>query len=383
MTAATAPVRARATADIAAIVANAARRRTPLRIVGRGHWLDAGRPTGSAVPLALDELSGIIAYVPGDLTLTARAGTTLAEIAAATAEHGQWLALDPFGPPDGTLGATIATASAGPLAHAFGTPRDATLGIEAVTGTGAIIRAGGRVVKNVAGFDLTRLFTGAWGTLGVLTEITVRLRARPPVDETWAVSAPADGAALDALCAAIRGAPIAPLAVELLDARLAAAVALGDGDVLLIRLGGGEPSVCAQRAAVQALGAATPAPVTVWDALRAAEPPGAAVVRFSNLPTRVAECWRLARDITARSPHAWQHASIGRGIVRVVVPARDGDAVAALSRAATATAVAERLPPACWAAGAAPMPNVELARRVKHAFDPAGVLNPGILGLDR
>ena len=101
----------------------------------------------------------------GDLTLTARAGTTLANIARATAAEGQWLALDPHGSASGTLGATIATASAGPLAHAFGTPRDNVLGIEAVTGTGEIVRAGGRVVKNVAGFDLTRLFTGAWGTL--------------------------------------------------------------------------------------------------------------------------------------------------------------------------------------------------------------------------
>ncbi|HKV51240.1 MAG TPA: FAD-binding protein, partial [Gemmatimonadaceae bacterium] len=219
-------IRVRTTDDVAAAVTEAAVRRTPLRIVGRGHWLDAGPPARAATPLALDELSGIVAYTPGDLTLTARAGTTLAEIAAVTAEHGQWLALDPFGTDDGTIGATVATASSGPLAHAFGTPRDAVLGLEVVTGEGAIIRTGGRVVKNVAGFDLTRLFTGSWGTLGAITEVTVRLRAMPEGDETWAIAV-GDDDALDAVCRAARTAAIAPLAFEALDAALASRVGLG------------------------------------------------------------------------------------------------------------------------------------------------------------
>lgn len=388
MTAATAPLRPRTTADVAAIVADAAERHAPLRIVGRGHWLDAGGPPpDDTTPLAVDALSGIVAYTPGDLTLTARAATPLATIAAVTAEHGQWLALDPFGSPDGTLGATVATASAGPLAHTFGTPRDATLGIEAVTGTGAVIRSGGRVVKNVAGFDLTRLFTGAWGTLGVLTEITVRLRARPPVDETWAVAVPAGGAALDALCAATRAAPIAPLALELLDARLAADVGLGERDVLLVRLGGGPDAVSAQRTAVQTLGLTESVSTTVWDALRGIEPPGAAVARVSDLPARLADCWRLAGEVGGAAPIR-RHASVGRGVVRVIAAAGDAPAVAALIHAARAggdaggpTVIAERLPrtagPAPWS-----VPNAALARRVKQAFDPAGVLNPGLLGLD-
>src|SRR5215211_4142123 len=144
-------------------------RRTGLRVLGRGSWLDAGRPVSATESLATRDLSGITEYVPGDLTLTARAGTTLGEIRRATAAHGQWLALDPHGSDEGTLGATIATASAGPLATAFGTPRDLVLGVEFVTGDGVVARGGGRVVKNVAGFDLARLVTGAWGTLGVLT----------------------------------------------------------------------------------------------------------------------------------------------------------------------------------------------------------------------
>src|SRR5688572_27812167 len=170
---------------IAEQVGDAYESRRPLRIRGAGSWLDAGRPTRSADTLSLAAHRGIVEYVPGDLTLTARAGTPLGDIVAATREHGQWLPLDPWGGDDGTLGATVSTGTAGPHALAMGMPRDVVLGMEFVTGTGAVIRSGGRVVKNVAGFDLTRLLVGSWGTLGVITEVTVRLRARP--EETRSV----------------------------------------------------------------------------------------------------------------------------------------------------------------------------------------------------
>ena len=153
----------------------------------------------------LRELSGITEYVPGDLTLTARAGTTLGEIRDATAAHGQWLALDPYGADEGTIGATIATASAGPLSTFFGGPRDLVLGVEFVTGDGVVARGGGRVVKNVAGFDLTRLITGSWGTLGVVTEVTLRLHARPRGDETFALRRRATRTTSTASCALCGG----------------------------------------------------------------------------------------------------------------------------------------------------------------------------------
>src|SRR5215207_1849086 len=175
-------------------VLDAVQRGTPLRLAGRGTWLDAGRPVHATDTLSTRELSGITEYVPGDLTLTARAGTTLAEIRETTKANGQWLALDPPGSDEGTLGATIATGSAGALRTFFGAPRDLALGVEFVTGAAVVARGGGRVVKNVAGFDLTRLLTGSWGTLGVITEVTVRLHARPEADESMAVSVdPATG----------------------------------------------------------------------------------------------------------------------------------------------------------------------------------------------
>jgi glycolate oxidase FAD binding subunit len=168
----------RGDAEIAAAVHDAAASGTPIRIVGRGTWLDAGEPVSAAAHLVLADDSGLVAYAPDDLTVTTRAGTTLRELAECLDTRDQWVALDPEGGPDVTIGATVATCSYGPAAAIFGTVRDQVLGMTVVLGTGEVIRPGGRVVKNVAGFDVTRLMIGAWGTLGVITEVTLRVRPR-------------------------------------------------------------------------------------------------------------------------------------------------------------------------------------------------------------
>ena len=168
----------RGDAEIAGAVRDAATERTRLRIVGRGTWLDAGSPVTAEASLSIEEDAGIIEYVPDDLTVTARAGTTLGELAETLRAHDQWIALDPKGGPDVTIGATVATCSYGPAAAIFGTARDQVLGMTVVLGTGDVIRPGGHVVKNVAGFDLTRLMIGAWGTLGIITEVALRVRSR-------------------------------------------------------------------------------------------------------------------------------------------------------------------------------------------------------------
>lgn len=168
----------RGDAEIAAAVRDAAASGIPLRIVGAGSWLDAGHPVHARERLCVGDDTGIVAYAPGDLTVTVRCGTRLGELADALRSEQQWLPLDPAGGPDGTVGATVATCSYGPAAALFGTPRDQVLGLTVVTGRGDVIRPGGRVVKNVAGFDLTRLMIGAWGTLGVITEVTLRVRSR-------------------------------------------------------------------------------------------------------------------------------------------------------------------------------------------------------------
>ncbi|MDQ2889771.1 MAG: FAD-binding protein [Gemmatimonadota bacterium] len=168
----------RGDAAVAEFVRDSAAKARRLRIVGCNTWLDAGSPVTADARLSMADDSGIVSYVPDDLTVTARAGTTLRDLADALAVNDQWIALDPEGGSDASLGATVATCSYGPAAALFGTPRDQVLGLTVVTGTGDIVHAGGHVVKNVAGFDLTRLMIGAWGTLGVITEICIRVRSR-------------------------------------------------------------------------------------------------------------------------------------------------------------------------------------------------------------
>ena len=378
-----------AVAELQDAVRDAAGAGMPLRVLGGGTWEDAGRPVRAARRVRTAAITGVVEYVPGDLTLTARAGTTLAELHAVTRAEGQWLPLEPWGGDAGTLGATLATATAGPTSGAVGLPRDVVLGVTVVDGSGAVVRGGGRVVKNVAGFDLVRLMVGAWGTLGVLTEATVRLRALPETDETLALAAPPAGhpATLDAWLARLRALPIAPASLELVNEALARHLALPAGARLLVRLAGNADAVAGQREALAGLGDAAPLPVDVWHRLRTAEPTGAATLRLSAAPARLAAPWQEGRRIAgalAGGAEALVHASLARGVVRLIVPV--GPSEAALAAAVGTRAadgvhrVFERLPVALWpqlTGGAADDP---LSRGVRRAFDPHLVLNPGILG---
>lgn len=352
-----------------------------LRITGRGTWLDAGRAVRASGALSTRELTGIVDYVPGDLTITARAGTSLAEIREATAAHSQWLALDPLGGDDGTIGATVATASAGPLSTYFGTPRDLVLGLEFVTGSGTVARGGGRVVKNVAGFDLTRLLTGSWGTVGVITEVTLRLHARPEADATLAVPIRGDAADLVRIREALRRFPFTPYACEVLNAPLAQVVGAGSTAVALFRLGGNGEAVDAQRAALLELGEPIAVGARAWTSLRAAEARDAFVFRLSRRPTEIGVVWSEAWAIAESCPGTLVHARPARGSVRCIVPASDS-AAASLARllgSGQSVRIGERLSPALWR-DSFPAPPREVDARVKARFDPAGVLNPGIFG---
>lgn len=378
------------TSAVSDAVRAAGERGEQLRIVGAGNWLDAGWPVEAAVPLSLADVSGIVEYTPGDLTLTARAGTPLDEIARVTAAERQWLALDPFGPATSTLGATVATASAGALAHAFGTPRDNILGLEAVTGDGQTVRAGGRVVKNVAGFDLTRLFTGSWGTLAVITEATVRLRALPEVEESWAIAVDEAPKSLDTLFERLRFAPLEPLALELTSPSLAArlGLAVAERAALLVRLGGNEGSVRAERECLSTFADPIEVPADVWRSLRECEPARCATARFSAPPSRMAQTWAAARSAVSSSPEAFVHASVGRGIARCIATVDhegSGEELIATATRFEGTVIFERLPAQLWPLTRAPNSTGEsgierLSRGIRSRFDPKCVLNPGLLG---
>ena len=373
------------TAEVRDRVREAMSHHRPLRIVGGSSWLDANRPVRAEATIVTSGSAGIVEYEPGDLTITVRAGTTIAEIAHATAAHGQWLTLDPHGDHSrATIGATIATASFGPLAHHFGTPRDVTLGVEFVTGTGDIVRGGGRVVKNVAGFDLTRLVTGSWGSIGVITEAALRLRAIPAVQPTIAIELPSAADEIERVRDKLHALPFVPLATELVDATLARDLSVGDRTVLLVRLGGNEEAVRAQREQLSDVGVARDIDANVWRRLREAEPHRAAVLRRSRLPSRFATTWRDAQRMVEQWPGGYCHGTTGRGIVRIVLPlgaeADDGSLRAVLGVPFNGHRIYERLPSDLWSTLAPSAIRNRLERDVKATFDPQNVLNPGILG---
>jgi glycolate oxidase FAD binding subunit len=173
-----------ATDELAARVRSAAQARTPLEMRGSGSKAFYGRLVHGE-PLSVQQHCGIIDYDPQELVLTARSGTPLKEIEAALAASDQHL---PFEPPHfgagATLGGTLACALAGPARAAVGPVRDFVLGVRILSGEGEVLQFGGRVMKNVAGYDVTRLMVGALGTLGILLDASLKVLPRPRCELT-------------------------------------------------------------------------------------------------------------------------------------------------------------------------------------------------------
>jgi glycolate oxidase FAD binding subunit len=380
------------TETIALAIRESAATRTPLRIAGRSNWLTAGRPVKAEKTLSLLSLrddAGVVSYVPGDLTLTVRAGTTLSEIERITGEHDQWLPLDPYGSDDGTIGATIATASAGPLASSFGLPRDLVLGLEFVNGRGDAIRGGGKVVKNVAGFDLSRLLTGSWGTLGAITEVTLRLYARPKYDRTFAIALKGRDKDIASLTRAITTAPLNPYALLFVNRPAAAALELDEQPVCLIRFGGNDAAV---RAQVSALGQIAPpdeVESSIWTRLRALDGNAHTSIRISGLPQR----FLATAGAVLVDDAPWVHTCIDprRGVLRIVALADEEPTVNANPVFAVAPdfgnagddasqVIFEKLPSQVWPSVSPSVVSDSLSQGIKKAYDPHNILNPGILG---
>jgi len=164
--------------------------------------------------LSLTHMAASIEHCAGDLTATVPAGVTLAETNRVLAQGGQWLALDPPCAQQATIGAIVATNASGPRRHRYGTSRDLIIGVEMALADGRLAKAGGRVVKNVAGYDLARLMCGSFGSLAVITSATFKLSPAAPASRTVVIEA-ADAAATAALVDAISAAPMTPTALEL------------------------------------------------------------------------------------------------------------------------------------------------------------------------
>ncbi|MGH4021524.1 MAG: FAD-binding oxidoreductase [Pseudonocardiaceae bacterium] len=186
-----------------------------LRVVARGAgtklaW--GAPPSGLELVVDTSRMDAVLAHAAGDLVVTVQAGMGLAELQAALAGHSQRLALDEC-VPGGTIGGTIATATSGPLRYRFGSVRDLVIGITVVRADGAVTKSGGTVVKNVAGYDLGKIYTGSLGTLGVITEAVFRLHPLPETARWITVTTPDARRAAGAV-AAVRGSQNDPVALE-------------------------------------------------------------------------------------------------------------------------------------------------------------------------
>lgn len=357
--------------------------KTPLRIAGRSTWIDAGRPVNATRIASTATHAGIVDYVPGDLTITVRSGTTLHEIDEATKREGQWLPLDPFGSVDGTIGATIATGSFGPLAAGFGRTRDLVLGIEFVTGEGKVVRGGGRVVKNVAGYDLVRLITGSWGTLGIITEVTLRLYALPEASMTLSLGIPDGLGALKNRIASVVNGRGTAFAAELISSSIAERIGLSAEPQMLVRIGGNRAAVAAQHADLVALGGPRIVKEETWDLLRGIDNSNSStVVRISGAPSRAAEMWINARNSLRDVQGAMMHCTPSLGIVRCLIPASVPPSTieSLVASTPTASVAFERLPSDMWATFSSTVVADRISQGIKRAFDPSNILNPGILG---
>ena len=380
-------------AGVAQAVSQAHAAREPVEVAGAGTKRGMLRPVQAARTISTRNLRGITLYAPKELVISARAGTPVAEIEAALAEHGQHLIGEPpdlFGQcADQTIGGVIATNLSGPRRVAWGAMRDHVIGVRAVDGAGDVFHSGGRVLKNVTGLDLCKLLTGSHGTLGIMTEITLKVLPAPERTGTVVLPGLDAAAAVSALSAGL-GSPYSVSAAAWLPAEAAARVPALAGfgaAVALMRIEEFAASVTYRTARLsldlQAHGHAELLGDTLsrsaWRAIRDALPlapePGEAVWRVSVRPSSGAG---VLAATGLRGFLDW-----GGGLVWLAGDPASHPAVVQAATAAGGTWTLVRGPDSMRTAVDVIPPEppalAAIGRRVKAVMDPAGILNPGRL----
>ena len=373
----------------------------PLDVVGQGSKRGLGRPSQTRATLDVSGLTGITLYEPEELVLTARAGTPIAEIEAVLAEHGQEMQFEPmdYGPLHGhergagTIGGIVSCNLAGPRRLKAGAARDHVLGVRLVTGRGEAIKSGGRVVKNVTGYDLSKGVSGAFGTLGVLTEITIKVLPRAEHETTMVLRGLSDEAATVAMARAM-GSNAEVSGAAHLPERVAARVAdgaLGSASATLLRVEGFETSVAYRVGTLETLLVGTGADIdhveseasrALWrdvrDVVPFADGTQRPVWRVSLAPSdgwRAVEAIRMGTGVDAF--YDWQG-----GLVWMRMESEpEADALRRITSRFGGQAVLARAEPSVRASVPVMEPEppalAALSARLKEQFDPHGVLNPG------
>jgi glycolate oxidase FAD binding subunit len=374
--------------------------RKSLEIVGHGSKRALGRPAQYDATLDVSGIAGVTLYEPEELVLSAKAGTPLAEIKAVLAANGQELAFEPidYGPllgreqGLGTIGGTLAANLSGPRRIRAGAARDHFLGAVAVSGRGETFKTGGRVVKNVTGYDLCKLLAGSWGTLGILTEVTLKVLPRAPTEATLLVFGMDDETAAGAMTSAMGSPSGVSGAAHLPDYVASRFDGLTEAEATTaFRIEGVAVAHCLDelKRAVRPYGtfaALNEADSRVlWRAIRDVQPFWAdgefgerALWRISTAPSRGFE---IAANISPGSLLFYDWAG---GLVWVAPPVTQDCGAAAIRGAVAGTgghATLVRAPAAVRASVDAFHPETgalaALTKRVKESFDPKGVLNPG------
>lgn len=399
------PITPRDAKDVLAAVQDAADAKRPLEVLGHGTKRRIGRAVAARQTLDLSRLSGVILYDPEEIVLSVHAGTPLADIDALLAAQNQELAFEPmdygplFGAPrdGGTIGGALSANISGPRRIKAGAARDHVLGISAVSGRGETFKSGGRVVKNVTGYDLSKGMAGSWGTLAVLTDVTFKVLPRAEASSTFAIFGLDDRTAVDVLCAAmgspgeISGAVHLPRDLAPNFPQLA-----GYGfSCTLLRLEGFRPSVLYRARHLTDLfgkGRQTARiddadSIELWRGIRDAEPFAdreKTLWRISCTPTRAPDIVRaLFAELRFRHFYDWSGGLIwleliddargdGAGIIRKTLKAQGGGHATLIRIAEHATST-ERFEPQ-------PAALAALSVRLKNSFDPLNILNPGRMG---
>ncbi|GAB4133285.1 MAG: FAD-binding oxidoreductase [Cyanobacteria bacterium J069] len=355
------------------------------------HW--GGLAQGVQVGISTAQLNQLIDHAAGDLTVTAQAGMRLADLQAHLAQQNQFLPLNPSYGDAATLGGIIATADSGSLRHRYGGVRDLLIGITFVRADGEIAKAGGRVVKNVAGYDLMKLFTGSWGTLGILSEVTFRVYPLPEASKTLVLSGGLE--AIARVTQALLASALTPTAVELVAAPTMQQLGQ-DGLGLVVQFQGLAVALDAQTAQLRQFGQAAgitatvhtdAAEATLWKRLaeqwEAIAPSPALTCKIGVWPNQAAAT--LAK-ITALYPsltYGAIHAGSGLGQLRFDADLPSASSLLDLRRLCEAqggflsllaapTDLKQQLDPWGYPGNA-----LELMRGIKQQFDPDALLSPG------
>lgn len=384
-----------AEAELAARVRAAAAARTPLEITGGGSRRSLGRPVQAAGTLSTRQLAGVLDYRPGELSITVGAGTPLAEVLDTIASHRQMLAFEPpdwrqlLATPDRTptIGGTVATASSGPRAVVAGGCRDALTGLRFVNGRGEAIVSGGRVMKNVTGYNLAHLLCGSFGTLGILTELSLRTAPLPEAEATIMLA----GLDVEQAVRAMAMALATPHGVS--GAARIPAVDQGDSRTCL-RIEGLQSSIVQRcdeltrqfvdfgRAEVLSAQASKTLWADIRDLRSFGSPPGVlwrVMVRPSHAPhviaaleSRCGSDYLLDRGGAVVWLRTGDPDAGGAELIRRVVDAAGGHATLFRADPQLRLTVPWQHPPS------QPLGSIHTALRAK--FDPEGILNPGRMG---